>query len=119
MNNIDISIIAVYIILTISLGIWVSKKASKGLDSYFLGGKSIKWYYLGLSNGSGMFDVSGTAWMVGILFLYGVKSFMFYVALAYLESNIRNDVFSRLDSKVKYNDRIRMDFNTVWRQKSR
>jgi Na+/proline symporter len=24
-----------------------------------------------------MFDVSGTAWMVGILFLYGVKSFMF------------------------------------------
>jgi len=77
MNNIDISIIAVYIILTISLGIWVSKKASKGLDSYFLGGKSIKWYYLGLSNGSGMFDVSGTAWMVGILFLYGVKSFMF------------------------------------------
>jgi len=293
MNNIDISIIALYIILTITVGIWVSKKASKGLDSYFLGGKSIKWYYLGLSNGSGMFDVSGTAWMVGILFLYGVKSFMFmwlwpiwnqifvmmflavwirrsnimtgsewiltrfgdkkagrashmivavfaiiaaigfiayffegvgkfmtiilpwdlawqigesvllnseqsyaliiiflttiytikggmfsvvatevlqygimviagilvagyafysisdaeinsvitaewrnildgwnsifvwckefyvYVALAYLESNIRNDVFSRLDSKVKYNDRIRMDFNTVWRQKSR
>lgn len=77
MNNIDISIIAIYIILTISLGIWVSKKASKGLDSYFLGGKSIKWYYLGLSNGSGMFDVSGTAWMVGILFLYGIKSFMF------------------------------------------
>ena len=24
-----------------------------------------------------MFDISGTAWMVGILFLYGVKSFMF------------------------------------------
>ncbi|MEH6408071.1 MAG: sodium:solute symporter family protein, partial [Leeuwenhoekiella sp.] len=56
---------------------WVSKKASKGLDSYFLGGNNIKWYFLGLSNGSGMFDVSGTAWMVGMLFLYGVKSFMF------------------------------------------
>ena len=77
MDNIDILIIALYVILTIGVGIWVSKKASKGLDSYFLGGKSIKWYYLGLSNGSGMFDVSGTAWMVGILFLYGVKSFMF------------------------------------------
>ena len=77
METIDLLIILTYIILTIGLGIWVSKKASKGLDSYFLGGKSIKWYYLGLSNGSGMFDVSGTAWMVGILFLYGVKSFMF------------------------------------------
>ena len=77
MHTIDILIIAFYIILTVGVGIWVSKRASKGLDSYFLGGKSIKWYYLGLSNGSGMFDVSGTAWMVGILFLYGVKSFMF------------------------------------------
>lgn len=77
MHHIDILIIALYIVLTLGVGIWVSKRASKGLNSYFLGGKSIKWYYLGLSNGSGMFDVSGTAWMVGILFLYGVKSFMF------------------------------------------
>ena len=77
MHSIDILIISFYIILTVAVGIWVSKRASRGLDSYFLGGKSIKWYYLGLSNGSGMFDVSGTAWMVGILFLYGVKSFMF------------------------------------------
>ncbi|MEP1488798.1 MAG: sodium:solute symporter family protein [Algibacter sp.] len=77
MDIIDALIIALYIILTLGVGIWVSKKASKGLDYYFLGGKSIKWYYLGLSNGSGMFDVSGTAWMVGILFLYGAKSFMF------------------------------------------
>jgi len=77
MDIIDISIIAVYILLTLFVGIWVSKKASKGLKSYFLGGNNIKWYFLGLSNGSGMFDVSGTAWMVGILFLYGVKSFMF------------------------------------------
>ena len=77
MHIIDISIVIVYIILTLIVGIWVSKKASKGLKSYFLGGNDIKWYFLGLSNGSGMFDVSGTAWMVGILFLYGVKSFMF------------------------------------------
>ncbi len=77
MDIIDISIISVYILLTLFVGIWVSKKASKGLESYFLGGNNIKWYFLGLSNGSGMFDVSGTAWMVGILFLYGVKSFMF------------------------------------------
>lgn len=77
MHTIDILIIILYIVLTLGVGIWVSKRASKGLNSYFLGGKSIKWYYLGLSNGSGMFDVSGTAWMVGILFLYGAKSFMF------------------------------------------
>lgn len=77
MNSIDVSIIVFYILLTIGIGVWISRKASKGLDDYFLGGNSIKWYYLGLSNGSGMFDVSGTAWMAGVLFLYGVKSFFF------------------------------------------
>jgi len=77
MDIIDVSIIVLYIIITLFVGILVSKKASKGLKSYFLGGNDIKWYFLGLSNVSGMFDVSGTAWMVGILFLYGVKSFMF------------------------------------------
>ena len=77
MHIVDVVIIVLYIVLTLGVGVWVSKKASAGLDSYFLGGKTIKWYYLGLSNGSGMFDVSGTAWMVGILFLYDVKSFMF------------------------------------------
>lgn len=76
MDIIDISIIGIYIVLTLGVGIWISKRASKGLDSYFLGGNSIKWYYLGLSNGSGMFDISGTALMVGWLFLYGAKSFM-------------------------------------------
>ena len=45
MNIIDLSIIIIYIVLTIGLGIWVSKKATKGLNSYFLGEKSIKWYY--------------------------------------------------------------------------
>ncbi|MBD0831898.1 sodium:solute symporter family protein [Aestuariibaculum sediminum] len=77
MDIIDIGIIISYVLITVGVGVWISKRASKGLDEYFLGGKSIKWYYLGLSNGSGMFDVSGTAWMVGILFLYGVKSFLF------------------------------------------
>src|SRR5690606_33885614 len=76
MDIIDVSIIAIYIVLTLGVGIWMSKRASKGLDSYFLGGNSIKWYYLGLSNGSGMLDISGTALMVGWLFLYGTKSFM-------------------------------------------
>lgn len=77
MAALDVLIIFLYIIITLVVGIIVSKRASKGLDSYFLGGKQIRWYFLGLSNGSGMYDVSGTAWMVGILFLYGVKSFMF------------------------------------------
>lgn len=71
---IDLSIIIAYLVLTILIGFWISKKAKKNLDSYFLGGKSLPWYMLGLSNASGQFDISGTMMMVAWLFVYGVKS---------------------------------------------
>ncbi|MFA6335861.1 MAG: sodium:solute symporter, partial [Bacteroidales bacterium] len=71
---IDISVICCYILTILAIGFYLSKRASKNIDSYFLGGKKIKWYYLGLSNASGMFDISGTMWTVTILFVYGLKS---------------------------------------------
>ena len=74
LHIIDILIIFAYIATTIGIGFWISKKASVNLKSYFLGGNSIKWQYLGLSNASGMFDISGTMWMVMLLFVYGLKS---------------------------------------------
>ncbi len=71
---IDILVICCYILTILAIGFFLSKRASKNLDSYFLGGKKIKWYFLGLSNASGMFDISGTMWTVAILFVYGIKS---------------------------------------------
>lgn len=71
---VDLLIIFGYLVLTIFIGFIISKKASKNLDSYFLGGKTIPWYMLGLSNASGMFDITGTMWMVAIMFIYGIKS---------------------------------------------
>jgi SSS family solute:Na+ symporter len=74
LHPIDIAIIGIYIVLTIGIGLWISKKAKASLKTYFLGGNQIPWYYLGLSNASGMFDISGTMWMVYLLFIYGLKS---------------------------------------------
>ncbi|MCK5775193.1 MAG: Na+:solute symporter [Bacteroidales bacterium] len=74
LHPIDISIIVGYLLLTIFIGFWISKKAKKNLDSYFLGGKTLPWYMLGLSNASGQFDISGTMMMVAWLFVYGLKS---------------------------------------------
>lgn len=73
-STIDLLIIALYLLTTVVIGILLSKRASKSMDSYYLGGKSIPWYMLGLSNASGMFDVSGTMWMVYLCFTYGLKS---------------------------------------------
>jgi Na+/proline symporter len=70
----DWLIIGAYVLVTIAIGFWISSRASRNLKSYFLGGNTIPWYMLGLSNASGMFDISGTMWMVYLLFVYGLKS---------------------------------------------
>ncbi len=71
---IDIVIIILYLSSTITIGFLLKKRAAKNLDSYFLGGKSLPWYLLGVSNASGMFDITGTMWLVYLLFVYGLKS---------------------------------------------
>jgi solute:Na+ symporter, SSS family len=69
----DTSIIIGYVLITFLIGFWISKRAGKGMKSYFLGDNEIKWWMLGFSNSSGMFDVSGAAWMVSMVFIYGVN----------------------------------------------
>lgn len=74
LSLVDLGIILFYFVLTLAFGFWISRRASANVRSYFLGGNSIPWYFLGLSNASGMFDISGTMWTVTILFVYGLKS---------------------------------------------
>jgi solute:Na+ symporter, SSS family len=70
----DLSIILGYLILTIIIGFILTRKASKGLDSYFLADKGLPYWILGVSNASGMFDITGTMWLVYLCFVYGMKS---------------------------------------------
>jgi len=70
----DITIILVYLVWILTIGLVVRKRAKRSKDDYFLGGKSIPWYMLGISNASGMFDISGTMWLVSLTFVYGLKS---------------------------------------------
>jgi Na+/proline symporter len=72
--SIDIAIIVLYLLATVGIGLWISRRASRNIQHYFLGGNKLPWYALGLSNASGMFDISGTMWMVYLLFIYGLKS---------------------------------------------
>ncbi|WP_276390912.1 sodium:solute symporter family protein [Eudoraea chungangensis] len=74
LKGIDITIILLYLLATVIIGLVLRKKAQRSKDDYLLGGKSLPWYMLGLSNASGMFDISGTMWLVTLTFVYGLKS---------------------------------------------
>jgi solute:Na+ symporter, SSS family len=70
----DISIVLLYLGTMVTIGWVLRKKARQNKESYLMGGKSLPWYLLGLSDASDMFDISGTMWMVALCFIYGMKS---------------------------------------------
>ncbi len=102
MPLIDQLIILIYLCVVVVAGVVLSRRASQSLDTYFLGGRSMPWYLLGVSNSASMFDISGTMWMVYMLFVYGLKGvwmpwmwatfnqifFMVYVAIWVRRSNV-------------------------------
>ncbi|MES2278106.1 MAG: sodium:solute symporter family protein [Bacteroidota bacterium] len=74
LHLVDVLILLAYLATMIFIGFWLRKKAGENKDSYLMGGKSLPWYMLGLSDASDMFDISGTMWMVALCFVYGFKS---------------------------------------------
>jgi Na+/proline symporter len=71
---VDLAIIAAYMALMIGVGWWVAKRASRNAESYFLAGKSLPWWVIGVAHGSSGIDITGTMWFVTMLFVYGVKA---------------------------------------------
>jgi Na+/proline symporter len=73
MHALDITIIVLYFLLMIAVGWVVAKMAARNPESYFLAGKSLPWWMIGIAHGSSGIDISGTMWFVMVLFVYGVK----------------------------------------------
>ncbi len=74
MSFVDYGIILFYFTVVIGLGFWYQKRASKSLGAYFLGGKNIHWLALAMSGSVSNFDITGTMWIISILYVLGMKS---------------------------------------------
>ena len=74
LQSIDVIVIAVYAVVLIGIGVIMSKKASGGLDEYFLGGRRLPWYLLGTSGMANWFDLTGTMVITSFLFLIGPRA---------------------------------------------
>jgi Na+/proline symporter len=72
-HPIDVVVLLVYLAAMVGIGVAVMRRASRSLDSYFLAGKELPWYILGISNASAMWDITGTMWLVYNIFVYGMK----------------------------------------------
>lgn len=74
MGIIDYVIIAAYFAMVIGIGVYLSKRASQNLAAYFLGGRGIHWLALSMSGSSSNFDITGTMWIVSLLYVLGMRS---------------------------------------------
>src|SRR5580704_8655421 len=74
LHLLDIAIVLGCLTGTVLVGYRVSRRGSRDIAAYFLAGNKMPWYVLGISNASGMFDISGTMLLVYWMFIYGVKS---------------------------------------------
>ena len=75
MGIIDYSIIIVYLLILIGIGIYLQKRASKSTESFFLGDKNMPWWALGASGMASNLDVSGTMIIAALIYALGVQGF--------------------------------------------
>jgi SSS family solute:Na+ symporter len=74
LQTLDLLLIAGYLVFVAIIGFWVKKRATEKLDSYYLAGRRVPWWMLGLSGCSSYIDIGGTMAMVGALYYLGLKA---------------------------------------------
>ncbi len=75
MTILDYGIVIVYLIAMILIGLYFQRKASAGIDSYFLGDRGMPWWALGASGMSSNMDISGTMINTAFVFALGASGF--------------------------------------------
>jgi Na+/proline symporter len=69
-------IVVVYILMILGIGVWFSNKGSQNVDEYFLGGKSLPWWVLGISFMTSNLDLTGTMVIASFFAMVGMKGFL-------------------------------------------
>ncbi len=74
LHPIDLIVIFGYLLLVAVIGFLIRKKGSGNLDDYYLAGRKMPWFVLGISGCSSYIDITGTMAMVGAMFYLGLKT---------------------------------------------
>ena len=72
MTLIDWLIVLVYFVLTIGLGILLSRKASRSLEDFFVSGRSLPWWLAGTSMAATTFSIDTPLYICGVVASRGI-----------------------------------------------
>ncbi|MEE9138580.1 MAG: sodium:solute symporter [candidate division NC10 bacterium] len=75
MQFIDYAIVLLYLGAMMLVGVMMHRKASGGIDAYFLGNRTMPWWMLGCSGMASNLDVTGTMINTALIFALGASGF--------------------------------------------
>lgn len=75
MTILDYSIVVIYLICIVGIGVYFQRRASGGINAYFLADRGMPWWALGASGMSSNLDVSGTMINTAFVFALGASGF--------------------------------------------
>ena len=76
-STLDLVIIVGYVLVTLGLGLYVSKRATKSIDDYFVGGRSLSWWLAGFSMIASAFAIDTPLGITGMVAKDGIKGVWF------------------------------------------
>lgn len=79
MTLLDYGIVIIYLGIMIGIGVYFQRKASEGINSYFLGNRGLPWWALGASGMSSNLDISGT--MINTAFIFALGAVGFFIEI--------------------------------------
>jgi SSS family solute:Na+ symporter len=74
MDYITITVLAVYFLVIIGIGLWVSRKGQKSADDYFLAGRKLPWYAIGLSMIGANISTEHFIGTIGVAYMFGLSA---------------------------------------------
>ncbi|MGD2182335.1 sodium:solute symporter family protein [Lusitaniella coriacea] len=72
MQQIDWAIVLVYLILTMGIGLYLSRRGSKSLVDFFVSGRSLPWWLAGTSMAATTFSIDTPLYVAGVVGSRGI-----------------------------------------------
>ena len=73
LGTLDYAIFLAYFAVLIGIGLYLRRRASEGLESYFLADKKLPWWMLGVTGMGWSLDVAGTMLIISLIYLLGPR----------------------------------------------
>lgn len=73
LSSIDYALIILYFIGLIMLGLYLKRRAGQSIENYFLAGRNLPWWCIGISGMGWSLDITGTMLITSLLYLLGPR----------------------------------------------